>query len=200
MSESRIQRVVVYCASSSAIPAQMLAEGRRLGALLAREGVEVVCGGGSSGLMGAIIDGVVAEGGSAIGVIPQFMVERGWDHPHLPRRIVTETMAERKAEMLRLADAVIALPGGIGTWEELLEAMTLRQLGQWHGRIIVANWQGYYAPLIEQFNRAVAMQFMHPGHVELFEVAESADEAASRALIPDTHGPFTQKIRDSHRH
>lgn len=190
------RRVAVYCASSSAIPSTILDAGVEVGRLLARAGVEVVCGGGKSGLMGAVIDGALGAGGRAMGVIPEFMVARGWQHPSINEQVITATMHERKARMLGLSQAVIALPGGIGTWEELLEAMTWRQLGLWHGRIIVANLEGYYNPLLEQLKAAVGMRFMHPGHVELFEVAATAEEAVAKALVPDTHGPFTQKIRD----
>ncbi len=104
----------------------------------------MVCGAGRTGLMGALTDAGMAAGGRVVGVIPQFMVDRGWCHAGLSETIVTADMHERKQTMARLADAAIALPGGVGTLEELLEIITWKQLGLFDGPIIIVNTSGYY--------------------------------------------------------
>lgn len=189
--------ITVYGASSAQIPVEVLQQATECGRLLAEKGFSLMCGGGRSGVMGAAIEGTLQVGGRAVGVLPRFMIERGWAHPDLSERLITENMHERKETMLRCAQSVIAFPGGIGTYEEVLEAITWRQLGLWHGQIVLLNIDGYYDPLLKQINRAVAQQYMNPDHLELFSVAENAQQAVEMALRPDDHTPFTQKIKDT---
>ena len=189
--------ITVYGASSAQIDAEVLEQARLCGKFLASEGVTLMCGGGRTGVMGAAIDGALEAGGRAVGVLPRFMIDRGWAHPALTERIITENMHERKETMLRCAAAVIAFPGGIGTFEEVLEAMTWRQLGLWHGQIVMANIGGYYDPLLAQLQCAVDGHYMNSDHKELFTTAASAGQAVAAALRPDDHRPFTQKIKDA---
>ena len=184
----------VYCASSSKIPAVYFDAARRLGQALANAGLTAVSGGGRSGLMGTLIDGATEAGGSTIAVIPSFMVDRGWNHPGATKTIVTESMHERKLTMARLSRAAIALPGGCGTFEELLEIITWRQLGLFSGHVVIVNVDGYYDPLLALFDRAVDQHFMNPDHRGLFHLTNSVDEAVAIALAPVSVKNFTQKI------
>lgn len=155
--------VAVYCASSSLVPAIYLDTARRMGELLAREGLTLVCGGGYRGLMGAAIDGALAAGGVATGVLPQFMIERGWAHPGLSEVISTPTMHVRKETMASMSRAAVALAGGIGTLDELCEIMTWHQLGLFAGPVIIVNTDGFYDPLIGMFERMREQNFMRGG-------------------------------------
>lgn len=189
--------ITIYGASSAQIPAAVLHQASECGAVLAEKGLTLMCGGGRTGVMGAAIDGALRAGGRAIGVLPRFMIERGWAHPNLSERLITENMHERKETMLRCAQSVIAFPGGIGTFEEVFEAITWRQLGLWRGQIVLLNIDGYYDPLLKQLYKAVAEHYMNPDHLDLFTVAEDARQAVDMALRPDDHTPFTQKIEDT---
>lgn len=167
--------VAVYCASSSSVPRIYLEDAREMGSLLARGGYDLVCGGGYRGLMAASIDGALSSGGKAIGVLPRFMVDRGWAHPGLTRTIITETMHERKMTMAELSCAAIALPGGIGTLDELLEIMTWHQLKLYPGPVVIVNTDGYFDPLIEMFQRMIDQGFMRDGHIHATIVATPAE-------------------------
>ena len=168
--------VAVFAASSSKVDEHYLAESYRLGQLFARNGVRLVYGAGKVGLMGAIADGAESEGGYITGVIPQFMVDEGWKRDNLSELIVTADMHERKSTIHRLSDAFVALPGGIGTWEELLECMTWKQLGLHSKPIVVLNISGFYDGLLECLNRLAQMQMMRDVHLDMITVVNSADE------------------------
>ena len=176
-----MRTVCVYCASSTRIDPAYMEAARSLGTLLGGRGLRVVNGAGHMGLMGAVSDAVLAAGGRVTGVIPRFMVDRGWHHTGLSELVVTEDMHERKRTMLRLADAVIALPGGCGTLEELLEAITWKQLGLYVNPIVILNLRGYYDPLLEMFGRAVDEHFMGVRHAGLWQVARTPQEAVELA-------------------
>ncbi len=118
-------RVCIFASSSSRIDNEYAEAAAELGILLARSGTEVVFGGGGIGLMGKLADAVIANNGSITGVIPSFMKDQGWDHPAINEMIITPDMGERKRQMFAMSDAIIALPGGVGTLEELTEAITL---------------------------------------------------------------------------
>ncbi|HIZ32844.1 MAG TPA: TIGR00730 family Rossman fold protein [Candidatus Bacteroides merdigallinarum] len=176
-----MKTVCVYCASSTKIDPAYMDAARSLGTLLGSRGIRVVNGAGNMGLMGAVSDAALAAGGRVTGVIPRFMVEQGWHHTGLSELIITEDMHERKRTMLRLADAVIALPGGCGTLEELLEAITWKQLGLYLNPIVILNIRGYYDPLLEMFDRAIGEHFMGVRHAGLWQVARSSQEAVDLA-------------------
>ena len=127
--------------------------------------------------MAAASDAALEAGGKVTGVIPRFMVEQGWHHQGLTELLVTETMHERKQRMADLSDAVIALPGGCGTMEELLEVITWKQLGLYLNPIVILNTEGYYDPLLAMLRRAVEGNFMRPEHEAIWQVAATPAEA-----------------------
>lgn len=129
------------------------------------------------GLMRACADGVLAGGGEVTGVIPRFMIEQNWHHRGLTELVITETMHERKRRMADLSDGVIALPGGCGTLEELLEVITWKQLGLYLNPIVVLNVNNFFDPLLEMLQRAVEEHFMRPEHAAIWHVAQTPEEA-----------------------
>jgi uncharacterized protein (TIGR00730 family) len=155
-----------------------------LGHLLASKGINLINGAGSIGLMAATSNAALASGGTVTGVIPQFMVEQGWHHTGLTQLIETETMHERKRLMADMSDGVIALPGGCGTLEELLEIITWKQLGLYLKPIVVLNVEGYFNPLLEMLQKAIDENFMRPEHGNIWVVAETPEEAVQ--LLYDT--------------
>ena len=169
--------VCVFCASSANIDARYLDAARELGTLMASEGWRCVNGGGAVGLMGAVTDGTLDAGGEVTGVIPKFMVDHGWCYDRLDDVVVTADMHQRKHIMSDMADAVIALPGGVGTLEELLETLTWRQLGLIQVPIIILNTLGYYDSLLAMLNHAIGEGFMKPSHSQLWQVAATPQEA-----------------------
>lgn len=177
MERNDIKSVCVYCASSTQIDQIYFDTARTLGCLLAHEGIRLVNGAGSIGLMGALSDACLDAGGKVTGVIPSFMVEQNWHHPHLSELFVTESMHDRKQMMADLSNGVIALPGGCGTMEELLEIITWKQLGLYVHPIIILNVDGFFDPLLEMLQRAVDQRFMRPIHAQIWQVAHSAEEA-----------------------
>ena len=128
-------------------------------------------------VMGASSDAALKAGGTVTGVIPQFMVENGWHHHQLTQLVVTETMHERKQLMAKMSDGVIALPGGCGTMEELMEIITWKQLGLFLKPIIILNIDGFYDPLLCMFQKAIETHFMRPEHGAIWQVAQTPEEA-----------------------
>lgn len=172
-----INKVCVYSASSTQIDEAYFTAARTLGTLLAEKGISLINGAGKMGLMAAVTDAVMQHGGEAIGVIPRFMVEQGWHHTGMSQLLVVNDMHERKQTMARLSDAVIALPGGCGTLEELLEVITWKQLGLYLNPIILLNTKGYFTPLLEMMQRAVDEHFMRTQHAAIWRVAQTPEEA-----------------------
>ncbi len=172
-----IQSVCVYSASSTKIADCYFQAARELGELLGHHGIRLVNGAGNLGLMRACADACLEAGGQVTGVIPRFMVEQGWQHPGLTELIETEDMHTRKQTMTRLSDGVIALPGGCGTLEELLEIITWKQLGLYLNPIVVLNTNGFYDPLLKMLNRAAEEHFMRPAHLDIWKVASTPTEA-----------------------
>lgn len=173
---TKSKTICVYCASSSRVASLYNEAATRLGSLIARAGMTLVTGGGCQGLMCAVEDGALDEGGKAIGVIPRFMIDAGWQHPALTELRVTENMHERKQLMADLSDAVVALPGGCGTMEELLEIITWKQLGLYLNPIVILNVGGYYDHLIKQLEHAVDEHFMGEIHSKIWSVASTPEE------------------------
>ncbi len=169
--------VCVFAASSANIESRYLADAHELGTLLARGGWRCVNGGGAVGLMGAVTDGTLDAGGEVTGVIPKFMVDNGWCYDRLQDVIVTVDMHQRKQMMSDMADAVIALPGGVGTLEELLETLTWRQLGLVKVPVIILNTLGYYDALLSMLSHAIDEGFMKTSHSQLWQVAATPAEA-----------------------
>lgn len=179
------KNICVFCASSQEVPQIYIDAARELGELIADIGSSCICGAGRTGLMLAVTEGVFSRGGSVIGVIPQFMVDRKWHHKNLSEIIITDDMHSRKQIMSERADAVIALPGGCGTFEELLEAITWRQLGIYHNPIVILNINGFYNPLLEMFDKAINENFMKPSNRDLWMVASTPKEAVDMLLNYD---------------
>ena len=177
---NNIETVCVYCASSTKIGKKYFDVARELGAKLADEGIELINGAGSLGLMCACSDACLEAGGRVTGVIPQFMVDMGWGHTGLTRTIVTPDMHIRKQTMADKSDGVIALPGGVGTLEELLEIITWKQLGIYLNPIVILNVDGYFDPLLAMLDKAVEENFMRSEHAAIWSVATTVDEAISQ--------------------
>ncbi|MBR3609373.1 MAG: TIGR00730 family Rossman fold protein [Bacteroidales bacterium] len=169
--------VCVYCASSSKADKKYLDAAYTLGKILAESKIRCVFGAGKTGLMGALAQGVIDNKGEIVGVIPEFMIAEGWGNEDLTHLEITPTMHSRKETMAQLSDAVIAMPGGCGTFEELMEIITWKQLGLFSGAIIILNINNYYNPLIEMLNRAVEENFMREEHKTIWQVATTPEEA-----------------------
>ena len=170
-------KICVYCASSGRIDQAYVDEAYQLGKLLAQNDMDCVNGAGAVGLMRAVSDGVLDAGGHVTGVIPKFMVDNGWCYDRLLEVIITPDMHERKQQMAEITDAVIALPGGCGTLEELLEAITWRQLGISQRPIVLLNTCGYYDSLIAMLEHSVSEGFMRTSHATLWTVASTPQDA-----------------------
>ena len=171
-----MKNIAVYCASSSQVRQVYHDEAYRLGTLFASEHIGVVYGDGGIGLMGALARGVLDAGGEITGVIPQFMVDEGWNNTGSTRTFVVETMHERKAKIAQLSDGMVALPGGIGTFEELLECLTWKQLGLHTKPVVILNTEGYYDSLLSAIDKMVEERFMRPVYREMYSVVRRADE------------------------
>jgi uncharacterized protein (TIGR00730 family) len=169
-------RVCVYCGSSRQCDAVYLDAARRLGRELARNGVTIVYGGGAVGSMGALADGALAEGGKVVGVIPGFMNELEWGHKGITELRVVRDLHERKRLMIQDANAVVALPGGSGTFDELLEAVSLKRLALFLGPIVVLNTRSYFENLLLALERCIAERFMDPRHKSIWSVVDEPEE------------------------
>ena len=168
--------ICVYCASSSRVADVYFDATERLAKDFVKAGAFTVYGGGATGLMGRLADTVLAEGGKIRGVIPRFMDKIEWTHSGITEVVLTETMHERKAKFLEGTDALVALAGGTGTFEELLEAITLKRLGLLTIPIVILNTGGYYDPLREQFERAIRENFMREKHREMWIFVDEPEE------------------------
>ena len=177
--------VCVFCASSADIDPRYLEAARELGSLLASEGWRCVNGGGAVGLMGAVTDGTLDAGGEVTGVIPMFMVDNGCCYDRLEDVVITADMHQRKQMMSEMADAVIAMPGGVGTLEELLETLTWRQLGLVKVPVIILNTLGYYDSLLAMLEHAISEGFMKPSHAQSWQVAATPSEAIALLGNPE---------------
>ena len=183
-------RICVYGASGNQLDQAYFDAAFRLGQLLAAGGHTLIFGGGAKGLMGACARGAAEKGGEILGVAPRFFDEPGILFPRCSRFLFTETMAERKSAMAEESEAFIALPGGIGTFEEFFETLTLKQLGR-HGKpIALVNTLGYFTPLSALLERAVADGFLAKGCLELFALCPTPEEALDHVLnaAPRTGG------------
>ena|SRR5436309_10646135 len=168
--------VCVYCASSRVCAAEYHNAARRLGIVLAQCGLTIVYGGGGMGSMGALADGAISRGGRVIGVLPKFMQELEWGHPGLTELRLVEDMRARKHMMLADSRGVVALPGGSGTLEELLEALTLKRLGLYLNPIVLVNTRRFFDPLLTLLASAIAEGFMDDRHSSMWQVVAEPEE------------------------
>ena len=169
-------RICVYAASSQQSDTAYRSAAYRLGQLLASAGCSVVYGGGSAGSMGAIADGALAAGGEVVGILPRFMADLEWGHPGLTKLELVEDMRERKHKLLTDSDAVVALPGGCGTLEELFEAITLKRLGLYFNPIVLLNTKQFYSPLQSFMRQVIAERFMNTGHAAMWSLVDEPEQ------------------------
>lgn len=174
---NKITSVCVYSASSTQIDQAYFTAAEHLGKLLGKKGIRLINGAGNMGLMRSVADASMKEGGKVTGVIPHFMVEQNWHHQGLTDLIEVESMHERKQLMAEMSDGIIALPGGCGTLEELLEVITWKQLGIYLNPIVILNINGFFDPLLEMLNKAIEQNFMRLQHANIWTVASSPEEA-----------------------
>jgi len=168
--------VCVYCASSRSSHPEYREAARRLGGVLAGAGITIVYGGGAVGSMGALADGALERGGRVVGILPRFMDDLEWGHRGLSELQVVEDLRTRKHVMLTLSDAAIALPGGSGTLEELLEAITLKRLGLYLNPIVLVNTREFFDPLIAVLQRAVDEHFMDVRHLAMWQTVATPEQ------------------------
>ena len=168
--------ICVYCASSRACDPVYHDVARQLGGILAGKGYSIIYGGGAVGSMGALADGAIERGGKVIGVLPRFMKDLEWGHRGLTELRTVEDMRVRKHIMLSESQGVVALPGGSGTLEELLEALTLKRLGLYTHAIVLVNTRNFFDGLIALLEHAVSERFMDPRHLQMWQVVASPEE------------------------
>jgi uncharacterized protein (TIGR00730 family) len=157
---SKIRRICVYCGSSPGTSPAYIQSAHDFGKILAENGIGLVYGGGGDGMMGEVASAVLNNGGEVHGIIPEFLVAREHAHKNVRDLIVTRDMHERKAKMFEMADAFVALPGGIGTLEELVEQLTWAQLGRHRKPVLVANIEGFWEPLCALLDHMRALKFI----------------------------------------
>jgi len=175
----QLKRICVYCASSTQADPEYRDAARETGRLLAREGCEIIYGGGGLGSMGALADGALEEGGRVIGVLPEFMQELEWGHSKVSELKIVASLHERKLEMIEKADGIIALPGGSGTFEELLEALTWKRLALYTNPIALLNTRSYYDAFQRMMEQAADERFMNQQHLQMWTLVDRPQE-----LIP----------------
>ena len=168
--------VCVYCASSRSAPAAYRDAAGRLGAVLAEHNLGIIYGGGAVGSMGALADGALSRGGRVVGILPRFMAELEWGHASLSELQIVEDMRSRKHLMLTHSAAVVALPGGSGTLEELLEALTLKRLGLYLNPIVLVNTRGFYNSFTDLMSRCIDEHFMDERHRQMWQLVEEPEQ------------------------
>ncbi len=187
---SRIRTVCVYCGSAPGTDPAFIAGARALGQAMAAHGVGLIYGGGGEGMMGEVASAVMAGGGTVTGIIPEFLVVREHAHKNVPNMIVTRDMHERKRKMFEMADAFVALPGGIGTLEELVEQLTWVQLGRHKKPVLLANIAGFWDPLGALIDHMRKLEFIRGQYGFELLIADDVDgilpmlEKAAEA-VPD---------------
>jgi uncharacterized protein (TIGR00730 family) len=185
---SEIKSICVYCAANAGKQPAFVEAARKFGQILGENGIRLVYGGGSVGLMGALAESALDHGGAVTGVIPEFLVNREHMLLRVEDRIITRDMHERKREMFERADAFVALPGGIGTLEELVEQMTWAQLGRHKKPILILNIEGFWDPLCRLLEQMEQLDFIRAGLPVSYLVAQRVEEilpqllAAARAV------------------
>lgn len=172
--------VCVFCGARSGIDPRWAAGANEFGAVLARRGWRLVYGGGRVGLMGALADGAIAAGGEVVGVIPRSLMDRELAHRGLARLEVVSDMAARKTRMIEMSDAFVALPGGLGTLDELFEVLTLRQIGEHRKPTALYDQDGYWTRLLETCRGMVDAGFVHAEDLDALHTGATADAVLAR--------------------
>lgn len=181
-----ISKVCVYAASSRQVDHIYLKAAYQLGSLLAKNGVTIMYGGGAVGCMGALAEGAISQGGEIIGILPRFMHDLEWAHPKLNNLEIVKDLPERKQKMIAGVDAVLALPGGSGTLEELLEAITWKRLGLYLNPIILLNISGFFNSLLNMLEYCIKERFMDERHRAMWKAIEEVEQVM--AAIQDAPG------------
>jgi uncharacterized protein (TIGR00730 family) len=171
-----MKKVCVFAASSPGIDQTYLDAGREMANILVKNNISMNYGAGSVGIMGVMADEMIHQNGKVVGIIPEFMIKMGWSHPLLKETKVVASMHERKLLMMKEVDAIISMPGGVGTLEELLEAITLKQLGLFLKPIVILNTNNFYEPLLNHFEKMIVQKFMRPLHGKIWQVANEPSE------------------------
>lgn len=173
---SKLRKICVYCGSGPGCNPAYMAAAKQFGRLCAKQGIGIVYGGSNIGIMGEIAQSALDAGGNVTGILPKFWYDSPLMHKHLSELIITETMHERKQRMFELSDAFVALPGGIGTLEELAEMLTWNQIGQHTKPIVIANIEGFWQPLITLLDHMSADEFIRDGLKVAYEVANTVED------------------------
>lgn len=182
----------MYCASSRSANGAYRVAARALGRILADARITVVYGGGASGSMGALAEGALDTGGRVVGIMPRFMRDLEWAHRNLTELQLVDDMHQRKRRMIEGVDAVVALPGGCGTLEELFEAITLKRLGLFFAPIVLVNTRGFFDDCVRLLARSVEESFMDPRHLGMWTVVDTPDQ-----VLPAIHAaePWDRNAR-----
>jgi len=175
-----IQTVTIYCASSHKVDQKYFRLAGEVAEVLCDHHIAIRYGGGAVGLMGKVADTTLEKGGKITGIIPEFMMEVEWNHPKVEEMIVVEDMAERKRLLMENTDAILVLPGGTGTLEEVTEVLTLKRLGKFTKPIIFMNMDGFYTPLLNFFDTLIDEKFLRPEHRAMWS------ECANPKLLMET--------------
>ncbi len=172
-----ITSLCIYCASSLEVDEKYKQAAREVGLLCARRGWRLVYGAGAEGLMGAACDACQQEGGQVTGVIPRWMIDRGWLRPGLDHLVVTDTMAQRKQTLRDISDAIVVLPGGYGTMDEFFETLTDKQMGRWTKPLVLLNQDGYYDHLVAWMRQCYDHRFVrNESDLSLVRVIDSTSQ------------------------
>ncbi|MCU4155951.1 TIGR00730 family Rossman fold protein [Carboxylicivirga sp. A043] len=171
-----MKNVTVFCASSPKVDEVYMNEAALLAEELVKSGYGIVYGGGAVGLMGSLANRALELNGRVKGIIPHFMVEVEWEHKGVKDMVHVEDMAERKKLLINESDAIVVLPGSVGTYEELFEVLSLKKLGQVQHPVIIVNTKGYFTPLVQALEKMIDEDFMREEHRALWHVVDSAAE------------------------
>jgi uncharacterized protein (TIGR00730 family) len=184
-----IKAITVYCSSSKSLAPVYYDAGRELGRAIAAKGWKLVYGGNNIGLMGVVADAVRAGGGQVVGITPKLFCDKGLDDKACDELVITDGMRDRKAILEERGDAYIAMPGGLGTFEEIFEIIVGKQLGFHNKPIVLLNVNDYWSPLLELIDRAIEQKFIKPKARQLFHVAETVAETVTHI---QTYKPLLQ--------
>lgn len=190
----KLSSVAIYCSSSNKVRFSYIDAAQRLGRLFAQSDICMIYGDGGIGLMAAAANATLDAGGEVLGVIPQFMVDAGWNNPRSTHTIITQTMHERKATICQKAEAMVALPGGIGTFEELLECLTWKQLGLHTCPVVILNTDGYYDRLLACLDYMIEEQMMRPVHRNMYTVVSTPEEVIPAILSAPEWDSATRRL------
>lgn len=190
-----MKNITVYCGANPGNSPVFTDQAFSLGKYMAENKIGLVYGGGNVGLMGAVANGVVQNNGDAVGIIPQFLLDKELGHGGLTELIIVENMHQRKAKMYELCDGIIALPGGFGTMEELFEMLTWAQLGLHQKPIALLNTFGYYNSLLQFFDQMTEWGLLRPEHRSMVLVDEDIESLITKMIEyePTSHGKWMHK-------